>query len=175
MINCVLYDKRTGKITKRIFCDDEYIDSQLDQDSGVHYDCPEHATHIIDGVPSEIIEDSYFELMKKVKKDEINYSRVLSEKSPFEFRGKLFDADDKAIKRLTVATLAAQSAIVTGNTFTITWTCADNTTIELTERDILDLLATMTLRGVQLHERAKALKAQVDEATTIEEVNSISW
>lgn len=164
-----VYEPTTKKIL--YYCTADYCPSDL----SIYINCPDGMSHIIDGVPVYIEETPLLEEAKQKKKQMINTIRDEEESKPFLFNNKLFDADPLSIKRLLIAIQAAQAAISTGNSFSITWTCADNTTTDLTENDFLNLLVTMTQRGVELHERARGVKTQVDAATTVEEVNAITW
>lgn len=114
-------------------------------------------------------------ITKYRKRGSINRARDNAELQPFTYLGKQFDADTVSMKRLTLAVQAAQAAILAGQTFSITWTCADNTTIDLSETQMLGTLQAMMLRGVEIHEKARGLKALIDAATTNEEVEAVVW
>jgi alkylhydroperoxidase/carboxymuconolactone decarboxylase family protein YurZ len=67
--------------------------------------------------------------------------------------------------------------MLTGGTFTVTWTCADNSTIDLTEQQLLGLAAALAAHSDALHQTARALKAAVDAAlaagATAEEIDAL--
>jgi hypothetical protein len=140
----------------------------------------EGATHeenyIVDGVPVYIPPPlPTLEEVKAECKRRVNTARDAEEIQPFAYLGKEFDADPVSVKRLTLAVQAAQSALLAGQAFEITWTCADNTDITLSETQMLGALEAMMRRGVELHEKARALKALIDAATTIEEAQAVNW
>lgn len=168
-----IYDTQTGQIFKRVSCAPSKVDIQADTGQEYYLNCPPEATHIIDNEPVTI--GPTLDAIKAVARAEINSQRDRAESLPFDYLGKQFDADPISIKRLTLAVQAAQSAIIAGQTFTITWTCADNSTIDLDEQQMLGALQAMMLRGVELHEKARALKTQIDAAETAEEVAAIVW
>lgn len=130
------------------------------------------AHKILKNTPPPTIQEA-----KMSKKAEINSIRDKEELLPFEYLNKSFDADDKSIKRLSLAAQAAQAALLSGNSelFLITWTCADNTTIDLNAVQMVGILEAMLRRGNDLHVKARELKAQIDAATTAEEVEAVSW
>lgn len=115
------------------------------------------------------------EEVKAAKRSGINNTRNTLETTGFNYNGKTFDSDQRSADRIQVAALAAQAALMAGQPFSIDWTTADNSTVTLDALGVLGMLQTFAVHGATLHETAKALKAQADAATTIEEVEAISW
>lgn len=173
-IKFAIYDRTTGtgKIISRCRVSADSVEANTGGDE-FYLNCPDDATHIIDNEPVTLPPD--IESLKVIARSEIKSRRDLEEQLPFEYLGKMFDADEKSIKRLTLASQAAQSAILAGQTFEITWTCADNSTITLDQNQMLGVLGAMMLRGVGLHEKARLLKAKIDAAETVEEVEAVVW
>lgn len=112
---------------------------------------------------------------KTARKAAINDARDAAELEPFTYLGKQFDADALAVKRITLAVQAAQSAVLAKQTYNLTWTCADNTTLDLTETQIVTMPIAMAIKGNEIHTKARTLKAAIDAATTVEEIDSITW
>ncbi len=162
-------DRFSGKIIERYQAEDDQTPAQSTQ-FNYYAGVPADAIYVINGEP---VSDA--DVIRAAKKAQINAIRDNEELQPFEYLGKLFDADEKAMKRLSLATQAAQAAILAGQSFSITWTCADNSTIDLDRTQMLGALEAMMRRGVELHEKARVLKALVDAATTAAEVGAIRW
>lgn len=170
-----VYQVSDGKILRTVKCPASMVDIQCQEGEEFYLNCPPGATHIIGNEPVTVIPEIPLGQIKLAKRHEINSARDNEELQPFEYLGKRFDADEKAMKRLTLATQAAAAAIMAGQTFVITWTCADNSTIDLDQAQMLGVLEAMMRRGVALHEKARALKAEVDSARTPEEVGAVVW
>lgn len=115
------------------------------------------------------------EELKVIKREEINKARDKAEQGGFEYMGKVFDSDEISCIRMTCAAQAMQLATMSEETPTITWTCQDNSTIDLTPAELLGLVATLAEWSNQCHEKATKLKAEIALAETAEEVNNIHW
>lgn len=113
--------------------------------------------------------------LKTAKRAEINAKRAELETSGFSYLGKKFDSDQRSADRMQVAAIAAQSALMAGQPFQLDWTAMDNTFVPLDAAGVLGLIGAFASYGLSLHEQAKALKAQVDAATTVAEVEAVTW
>ena len=102
----------------------------------------------------------------------ITAARNASERNGFEAYGKMFDSDSVAIQRISVAVQAAQ---VVGESFVVDWTCADNSVIPLNYQQVLGLPVFMAQSANNMHIKSRTLKAQIDAATTLEEINAVVW
>ncbi len=99
------------------------------------------------------------------KRKAINAERDRREAGGFDYLGKRFDSDgEKSVPRILGAVVNAAAAIMTGNTFSVTWTCADNSTIELSAQQLLGLAASLATHSDGLHHTARTLKQAVDDA-----------
>lgn len=115
---------------------------------------------------------------KSGKRAEINAARDAEESAGFDYLGKRFDSNAQAIKRLYGAAMAAQAAIASGAVATdsfVDWTCADGTVLTMTYAQAAGVIEAMAVVGNALHMKARDLKAQVEAAATVEEVNAIQW
>jgi len=111
-------------------------------------------------------------ILKTDKIMEIKTARDLAEaESPFIYQGKPFDYNDISQKRLNKAISVAEIV----PTFEVDWTLADNTIWHMTSSDFLGFPIAEAQRSGALHEKARLLKIQIDNATTIEELNNITW
>ena len=105
--------------------------------------------------------------LRELTKQRITAARNAEEGLGFMAYGKLFDSDAQAIQRISIAVQAASSI---GASFSIEWTCADNSTITLDYSQMLALPAFMADTANSLHIKARTLKAAVDAAQTVEDI-----
>ena len=112
---------------------------------------------------------------KAFVKNQINTERNIAERSGFVAYGKLFDSDDKAIQRILGAAQAAVIAKQLGQPLSIEWTCADNTTLIMDADMLIEIPVILAQTADALHQKARTLKAQIDAATTLNEIAGIVW
>ena len=110
--------------------------------------------------------------LKLAKREEINRARDAAEQGGFPYLGKTFDSDTISCLRISCA---AQSMELAPSSSTITWTCQDNSTIDLTPTDLKGLVATLAMHSNACHEKATALKEKIEAAQTAEELAAITW
>ncbi len=113
--------------------------------------------------------------VKERKRMEINIARDHKEQSGFPYLGKIFDSDPISAQRLNVAANTAMMAQMAGHPFSLVWTVQDNSTITLDADQLMGALPALALNANTIHEVAAALKAQVDTAQTVAEVEAIAW
>ena len=94
------------------------------------------------------------------------------EMEPVVYKGNRFDFDQKSYERITAAIYALD---IQGATSTINWTLADNGSAPVTANDLRGVIAAAAVRSDALHTAYRALKAQVQAAETVDEVNNIMW
>lgn len=122
-----------------------------------------------------IISEPDLEELKVQKRIEINRARDREEQSGFKYMGKTFDSDEVSCIRIMCAAQAMQVAPMSEDVQTITWTCKDNTTIDLTAQDLMGLLAALAKWSNKCHQRATELKAKINEVQSKEELEKIVW
>ena len=124
-----------------------------------------------------IIPEATLEELKIAKRAEINAARDAAEQSGFEYMGKTFDSDQISCQRISCAAQAMQLiAVAEGEPKpTITWTCQDNTTIDLTAAELQGLVAALAQWSNSCHQKATALKTALAAAKTAAEIAEISW
>ena len=110
--------------------------------------------------------------LKEAKRAEINQARDEAEQGGFEYMGKVFDSDPISCQRIS---MAAQAMALADDTAKITWTCQDNTTIDLNKTQIAGVVVALAEWSNTCHQKATALKAQIDAAKTAEELEKITW
>lgn len=101
----------------------------------------------------------------------IKAARDKAEFGGFTWDGSIFDSDQVSQARIQSAVLLA-----TGNpNFVVDWTLADNTVRSLTADDMIVLSLTLGEHVSLQHSRARSARALLDQATSISEVQSISF
>ena len=124
-------------------------------------------TGIIEAIPAPTLKE-----VKDQKRAEINAARDQAEQGGFEYMGKVFDSDQVSAQRIS---MAAQAMALAPDGTTITWTCQDNSTIDLTAQELVGLVVALAQHSNTCHEKATALKAKIEEAKSEEELNKINW
>ena len=119
--------------------------------------------------------DEALEKARVFVKNQINTERNIAERSGFVAYGKLFDSDDKAIQRILGAAQAAVIAKQLGKPLSIDWTCADNTTLVMDADMLIEIPVILAQTADALHQKARALKKQIESAESIEAIESIVW
>lgn len=112
------------------------------------------------------------EELKLIKREEINQARDAAEQGGFEYLGKTFDSDQVSCQRISTA---AQAMALADDTAKITWTCQDNTTIDLNKTQLVGMVAALAEWSNTCHQKATALKAKIEAAQTAEELENITW
>lgn len=123
------------------------------EDKGDYYECV--------AIPAPDLAD-----VKASKRAEINRIRDEKEMEPLNN----FDIDLKSAIRI----LFVQNQLLR-NGGTIDWTMADNTEENVDSADMNALVDAIVEQSNRVHNIANYLKAQIEAATTIEEVNAIVW
>jgi hypothetical protein len=103
--------------------------------------------------------------------DQIKRARYAMEYGAFSWNGHAFDADAESQRRL--GTVAAASKGVEG--FTVTWTLANNETIVLTSDDLQSIVDTQLANISDYYSHARILRESIESATTLEQLDAISW
>lgn len=110
--------------------------------------------------------------LKLAKREEINQARDATEQGGFEYLGKTFDSDPISCQRIS---MAAQAMALAPEGATITWTCQDNSTIDLTAQELVGLVVALAQHSNTCHEKATALKVQIEACESAEELDKIQW
>lgn len=115
--------------------------------------------------------------LKQQKHDEINAERDKAEQGGFEYMGKTFDSDQVSCIRMTCAAQSLQAVSLQEGLgdITITWTCQDNSTIDLNAEQLSGLVIALAQWSNKCHQRATELKEQVELAQSQEELEKIVW
>lgn len=112
---------------------------------------------------------------KLIAKERITNARNWAERSGFAAYGVLFDSDDKAVQRISLAAQAALIAKAQGVPFSIEWTLQDNSTLLLDADQMIQLPIIMSGAANTLHIKARELKQQIDLAKDVAHLDKIQW
>jgi hypothetical protein len=112
---------------------------------------------------------------KALKREELNAERDSHEAAGFMFGEHLLDSNERSVLRITVASMTARLAVEQGQPYSIEWTTAENYKITLTGEQVMSLPYYLALNAQALHDKCGSLKALVEAATTVEEVEAINW
>lgn len=112
------------------------------------------------------------EEVKEQKINELKSIRDTKEVEPVQTSKGIFDYDDKSRDRLAIA---RQSLEDNPSVESIVWTTADNQRIAMTIADFAEVNSMAAYRSNQLHIKYNELKAEVNAAQTVEEVEAITW
>lgn len=110
--------------------------------------------------------------LKQAKLVELKSTRDTLEVEPIKYNGNLFDYDEKARDRINAAIISLE---LLGSETSLSWTTADNSEAIVTANDLKMVIANVAIRSNELHVKYRTLREQVDEATTVEELNAINW
>ena len=113
--------------------------------------------------------------LKVLKREEINQARNAAEQGGFEYMGKIFDSDPVSCQRISCAAQAMSMATMSEEVPTITWTCQDNTTIDLNPQELMGLVVALAEWSNSCHQKATALKEKIESCTSKEELDKIVW
>ncbi len=116
-------------------------------------------------------EEEPIENVKQRKILMLKRQRDTAEVEPIEYNGHSFDYDDTARDRINAAIIALE---LQGEGATIEWTTADNEDAVVTAQDLRMIIASVAARSNKLHTAYRAAKAQVEAASTAEEVEAVT-
>lgn len=131
-----------------------------------------HRFFKINEIPVPVVPEPTFEELKLAKRAEINQVRDAEEQGGFEYLGKIFDSDQVSCIRMSSAAQAMQYA---PDDAIITWTTQDNSTIDLNKSQLMGLVVALAQHSNTCHQKATALKAQIDACESKEELDKIVW
>lgn len=105
----------------------------------------------------------------------IKKQRELTERSGFKWDGSTFDSDLISQQRIQGAAQLATVALINNQPFSINWTLADNSVRTLNADEMIAVGMALGAHINACHQKSRRLKEMIDAATTIEEVEAITW
>jgi hypothetical protein len=113
----------------------------------------------------------HLEAAKAAKWDEIKRAREAEELGGFTWNGYRFDSNFISQSRIQgMVTLALRTPDLG-----VDWTLADNTTIDLTASELIELGMEMAQFITTVHSKSRILRRQINAATTQAELDAITW
>lgn len=134
-----------------------------------------HRFFKINEIPVPIVPEPTLDELKYMKREEINQARNAAEQGGFEYMGKIFDSDPISCQRISCAAQAMSMVTMSEEVPTITWTCQDNTTIDLNPQELMGLVVALAQWSNACHQKATALKEKIESCTSKEELDKIVW
>jgi hypothetical protein len=115
------------------------------------------------------------EKSKVYKLQELKTTRDQKEFGGFIWSNSIFDSDPISQVRIQGGVSLAQQAINLEQPFSIDWTLKDNTTRSISATEMIQVGLALANHVAAIHEIYKNLKNQINTATTIQNVDSITW
>lgn len=120
------------------------------------------------------IEELKVEYAKQVLYDAVKELREKFETGGFPFNGFIFETDRDSILRIASASQSATTSLFLQIPFSTTWSCKNNEQFPVPDsQTMLQIQAAFTQHGQNCHLRSRALKEQILEAETIEELKLV--
>lgn len=116
-------------------------------------------------------EEESIESIKEHKILTLKIQRDNAEVEPIEYKGYLYDYDEKARDRINAAIIALE---LQGEGATIEWTTADNADTPVTANDLKMIIAAVAVRSNKLHTAYRVAKEKVEAATMAAEVEAVT-
>lgn len=104
---------------------------------------------------------------------QVKACRDAQEFGPFSWGALTFDGDAESKSRLSLAAMAAQAAIASGQVWEVDWTLADNSTVTLSATDVIGVVQSMGANITAAHQNARIKRAAIEASQTIEELDAI--
>lgn len=118
-----------------------------------------------------VYEEESIESIKEHKILTLKIQRDNAEVEPIEYKGYLYDYDEKARDRINAAIIALE---LQGEGATIEWTTADNADTPVTANDLKMIIAAVAVRSNTLHTAYRVAKGKVEAATTAAEADAVT-
>jgi hypothetical protein len=118
-------------------------------------------------IEPEFTDEELLLIKKQELKQRVEKIYQESIQKPIEYNGNVFQADEKSQDILTKVITSASSD------FEIDWLDIDNNLVHMTLNDLKGLANNILIRGQEEFVKKVELKKQIDDCSTIEELNSI--
>ena len=132
---------------------------------------PPSAHHTFDYTTKQWIDPRTLSDLQAAKWAQIKRDRDEAEFGGFTWDGSPFDSD--AISQSRIQGAVQLAAMAPG--FTIDWTLANNSVRNLSAADLAAVGVALGLHVGTQHAKARVLRAQIEAATTADEVDAVTW
>lgn len=113
--------------------------------------------------------------VKAVKWAEIRAAAVAADQANITLGSHVLSADAESRVALFQQVQIALMAVQDGIAFSVDWEKADGTTVTLTANQVKTIVRAIDNRALQIKATARTVRAQIQAATTIEQVEAITW
>ena len=127
--------------------------------------------HIFDYTTKQWVDPRTLSDLQVAKWEQIKRARVNAEFGGFTWDGSPFDSD--AISQSRIQGALQLAALIPD--FSIDWTLADNTVRALSGSELAAVGVALGLHVGTQHAKARVLRAQIEAATTADEVDAVVW
>ena len=121
--------------------------------------------HEFDYTTKQWIDNRTLEQVKQQAWDSIKLQRDALEFDGFKFDGKIYDSDQVSQARIMGAAMAGLPQ---------TWTAADNSSVDLSPSELIDLYATLQAHIATAHDRGRTARQAIDNALDQQEVEAVT-
>ncbi|HFX6391017.1 DUF4376 domain-containing protein [Acinetobacter baumannii] len=122
--------------------------------------------HIFDYETKKWVDNRSLEDVKRHKWEQIKKIRDQYEFGGFEFENKLYDSDHNSQLRIATAALLGVS---------VEWTLKDNSVVNLSPDQLIDLKTALAVHINNIHERGRIARQKIETALTYEEIEAVNF
>lgn len=131
--------------------------------------------HEWDWVTKQWREPSDLASAKAKKWSQIKVDRDAHEHGGFDTSWGRFDSGPTSQTKLIGAAQLASIALAQGTPFGIEWTLQDNTSVPLDANQMISVGVALAAHIDAAHQRGRQLRAQIEAATTLQDLEAIQW
>jgi hypothetical protein len=131
--------------------------------------------HVFDWTSHTWVDPRTLDDLKSDQWELMKAARETAEFGGFTWDGSDFDSDSESQRKIQGAVQMALIAAAASQPFSIDWTLADNTVRTLSGADMINVGLAMGTFVSGIYEQGRALREQIDAATTPEQVQAIAW
>ncbi|EMN3699016.1 DUF4376 domain-containing protein [Acinetobacter baumannii] len=178
-----IVEKTTGRLIKTISAPDDVIKLNTPDNCYATDDPPDRGMMYLDGEwvyipPSpgqgykfdysvrQWIDTRSLEEVKAQQWEVIKAERNQYEFGGFEFENKLYDSDPNSQLRIATAALLGVS---------VEWTLKDNSVVNLSPDQLIDLKTALAVHINNIHERGRIARQKIETALTYEEIEAVNF
>jgi len=165
-----VYNKATGEILCHMQAPPDHVDIQCKEGQEFFLDCPEDATHIINGVPVKKALELPLSEWKDLARDRIADCRWKAETAGVVVNGFAVKTDHTSLARLA----SVLTEMKEGTTSKVSWKGAHGWA-SLKRADVEAVVRATSEHVQRCFDREMELSARIDAATSKEELDAIQW
>lgn len=183
-----IYQLTTGKIISVITCSEESLPFNIPENCGsilgnyspkegyiknnqfVSYPLKPNIYSTFDFENEQWVTDLAKAKLEQWKK--IKDARDTAEFAGFIWDNSTFDSDTVSQARIQSST---QLAMINPNSFSVTWTLADNSLRTLSSGDMIAVGAALSSHIQNVHQIGQTLRNNINSSNTVEEILAINW